>query len=353
MPTFGDVQKYYKRVGDRWKFVNWRKAVKPYHLHFQNQQGQVTVPSSAAAGPLRLNYRPDFSSNQGLDRSFGTPFLWQGTVFEAGAATGTTTFINRLSEEGASRRLMDQFHHIRNIAGVAQTPAVLREPMIIDSHESIVSELINSVAATVNTRIFLVGSLFCPWSNRLAFDQGGKQELLDLIGKFRVRKRYVTPFWVSPDDQENNSITLAASGTNLDFFHYHGDDSVLELFGMTSVSTGAYALEVSLPEKRQVISNGKVTNTNAVGSANFPLVFPTSLIIHPGYRLRFRFDNLTGAPNTVFLTLFGRKIYAPPSKVQQVLEDTRVPTPQNAPFLPYTRQENFTEPPPDRTDESA
>jgi hypothetical protein len=80
--------------------------------------------------------------------------------------------------------------------------------------------------------------------------------------------------------------------------------------------------------------NGLVTATTGLGNANFPAIWPTGFVIPSGYRLRLTITDLSGAPNTIFFTIAGRKIYAPFKQVREVLADTQVapsvPTPADS-----------------------
>jgi len=66
-----------------------------------------------------------------------------------------------------------------------------------------------------------------------------------------------------------------------------------------------------------------------MGDARFPTIYPAPYLIPAGYRLNFQITNLdtTDAVNYIWITLFGRLIYAPFSKVAETLHNTAVPSP--------------------------
>lgn len=326
MPTIGDVNKVAKWNGQNFDIIGYNKAMKPFHLYFENQTGAVTVPASTTTNPLRLNYRPIGSSNNRLDDGFRSPFLWDGLVF-ASTTTASAAFTLRLTQDGASRRLMDFPQHILNIAGTAQTPAILREYMIIDSNSVVWAELQNTVDSTTTARVYMRGKLFCPWTNGLLLDQAGKAEILETIAKYRIRRNYIQPFWASPSNNDGLAYVSLSANATATFNYKNGDDANFEAFLMNSVSTGAYAVEVSIPRRKQTISNGRVTNTNGTGTANFPMIFPTSFMVLPGYDVQFKITDLSGSTNNIYISLQGRKIYAPPSDVKEVINSFALPAP--------------------------
>jgi len=326
MPTRGDVNKIFKPSPNGFEMQTWRRSIKPYWLYFDGQDGALTFSAGAANNTQRPKYRQQSSSNNWLDASLRTPFLIQQIVHtESENGTANSNFTIQIRQRAAARDLMSRPIHIRTFAGTAQTPALLREPLLFPSN-SFLDCTITRIENTNlrNLRMYLCGSFYTPWANDLTINPDWKARIVDIVKRWEVRNRYVIPYWITPD----TDVELTAD-TASEFFFKNSDDSCIEIFGATAVSDGAFSMEISETRTRTLLQNGVVTNTNAIGNANFPAIWPTTYLLYPGYRLRFKLTDLSSSGNTVYLTLFGRKIYAKPDKVLQVLKDTEVGTPQS------------------------
>jgi hypothetical protein len=101
--------------------------------------------------------------------------------------------------------------------------------------------------------------------------------------------------------------------------------------GVPTVPATSMALvTISEVKTKQTLMNGQISQLNGLGDARFPTIYPTPYLIPAGYRLRINVQNLTGAPMSMWFTMFGRKIYAPFTKVDEVLNRTAVPTPADS-----------------------
>jgi hypothetical protein len=113
-------------------------------------------------------------------------------------------------------------------------------------------------------------------------------------------------------------VALGANATG-DFQAKIGDDGHFEAFGINAVSTGNFSLEILEIKTKQTLMNGAITQTNGIGNARFPGLFFKPYLIPAMYRLNFRVTDLSGAPNTIWLTMFGRKIFAEFKQLKQVV----------------------------------
>lgn len=327
MPSRGDVNKIFKpNLDGSYQMETWRRSIKPYWLYFDGQDGALQFAAGAANDTQRPKYRQQSSSNNWLDDTMRTPFLIQQVVHsESENGTANSNFTITIRQRSAARNLMSRPIHIRTFAGTAQTPALLREPLLFPSNSFLDCEITRIDNTSLrNLRMYLCGSLYTPWANDLTINPDWKAKIVDIIKKWDVRNRYVIPYYITPDDD----IEITGDSTQEAFFK-NSDDSCIEIFGATVVADGNFSLEISETRTRTLLQNGVITNTNAIGTANFPAIWPTSYLLYPGYRLRFLFSDLSSSANTVYLTLFGRKIYAKPDKVLQVLKDTQPPTPHS------------------------
>lgn len=334
-----DVEKFF-----RWDAVNQRPTVQtmrreilPSWLYFDqvSTTGDKTVTGSDGL-TAPTNFRQPYSSVEGLDRNLGTPFVGKSLVFEdfnAGVSTtATSDVLVKMRESGEGRDFMENFVHIRTLAGTAQLPFMLREPLIIPSLHNIHINLKKLSAGDAKIRMYSVGSQYYPWSPAL-MNKASEGEVLRVdIKKLLTRRRYVIPIWLTVKEGE---YTLSASATDTQFIKI-GDDGPVQIFGWSAVSTGAFSLEIRDAQKNQTLMNGQINSTNGIGNNLYPTTLATPFLVPGGMRLRLTFRNDTAAPNTVYFTMFGRKIYAPFKDVKDVLRDTTVPSfvDQATPLVP-------------------
>jgi hypothetical protein len=313
--------------------VMWRRDVLPSWLAFELTDTTLPFTIAAAGTATRpISYKQPYTSANGQDQGLGTPFEVRALVCQdstAGYAAADWTVV--LREMGEARLFMNRPIHVRCLFGTGQLPALLREPYMFLSQHNIQFQAAKVAGGAVNIRAYLCGAQYYPWSPNFIRDKRGGQEITGLLRKWLNRRQYVTPFWMTTD----TDAILAADET-ADFFAKNGDDAQFEIFGHTAVSTGAFAYRISEVKTKQTLSNGFSTNVNGAGDARLPTIYPTPYLLPAGYRLRLELQDLSAAPNTVFFCFYGRRIWAPFSKREEVLADTAVPTPADSatPFVP-------------------
>jgi len=309
----------------------WRRDVLPSWLGFdpadlQAPNGVATV-AAAGAPTTPVGFAQPYWSVEGLDQNLGTPFEVRSLVFEDSTdTTAAANFTVRLKENGETREFMNEPVHIRCIAGTAQLPALMREPYFLRSSHKISAQFNKVAGGAVAIRMFLVGAEYYPWDPGFLQYPNNKTVLVDLIKRWMERSKYVMPYWLVP----TADVNVLANATNT-FFLKVGDDGHFEAFTLTSISTGNYEWELSDPKTQQTIMNGLVTATNGLGDALFPTLLPTPYLVASGHRLRLTITDLSGAPNRIFFTMCGRKIFAPMKDIGDVMMDTSVRTPADVP----------------------
>jgi hypothetical protein len=179
-----------------------------------------------------------------------------------------------------------------------------------------------------SVRILLGGCEYYTWSSDLLSFPEARQHLHERVRKWMNRTRYIHPYWVTTE----TPITLGANA-NTTVTIRPGESSQFEAFTIAAVSTGNFGLEIRDARTGNSIINGQITQTNAIGTALLPTILPCKYLIPGGNYFSVRVEDLSGAPNTIYLTIAGRKIYAPIKDVKEVLEDMRVvPTPADREF---------------------
>jgi len=334
MSNLRDIDKFIYWDPKRNQYVPyyWRKEILPLWMGFaqadiQAPNGVVTIPAAGAGIAPRVGFKQDYASLEGLDQHLGTPFEVRSIVFEDSVdTTALAQFTVLLQDLGQKRDFMNNPVHIRTIAGTAQTPALLREPYWFMSQANISAQFAKIVGGATTARMFLVGAQYFPWSPEFMRKTQSYAHMKKLILKWLERRKYVQPYWLTTEQP----IVLGAGGTG-EFFLKIGDDGHFEGFSIAVVSDGDFEWELSEPKTQQTIMNGSATLTNSLGNANFPTLLPTAYLVPSGYRLRLRITDLSGAPNTIFFTINGRKLYVPMADIGPMLNDTAVPTPADTP----------------------
>jgi len=327
MPGVRDVDKFFKYdpATGQYNPELWRRALL---LNWMYPDPNVTTNPftiPAAGSPLRLFFRNPYSSGQGWDNGYGSPFEAKNLIFEDSTdGTAAANWTAAFQEIGEARRFQNNPIHIRTIAGTAQTPALLREQYWFPSAHVIQADLNKISGGAVNARMYFGGTQYYPWDADLRTNPAKFAKVQERIKKFANRRKFVTPFFLTLD---STPLTLTA-GQTTQVTTKIGDDGHVELFAFTAVSTGNFGITISEVKTKQTLMNGQITQTNGIGTANFPALFPLPYLVPAGYRLNFSFEDLSNATNTIFITLQGRKIWAPmlePAKVEELLRELQVP----------------------------
>lgn len=324
--------------------VRWRREILPSWLTIRDTDSAlpITVPVSPGTTPLTI-FQP-YSSVNGADQGFGTPFEMRSLVFQDDTdGTAAADFTVALQEVGEARTFMNNPCHIRTIAGSGQLPAILREPYMFLSQHNVSAKFVKVTGGSINMRFYAAGAQYFPWSPTLMQYPADRRELMKLLAQWMNRRKSVTPFWLTTDNQPVDgtppgSVTIpAGAGTGkFQTTSKIGDDGHFEAFGLCAVSTGSFALDLVETKTKQTLMNGQISSINSIGNSFLPTLFPAPYLIPAGYRLRWNFTNLQAGSNLVFVTLFGRKIYAPISQVAETLQKTAVRTPADAPTMMST-----------------
>lgn len=319
-----DVDKVFQWSQDAQRFLPqwWRRAVLPGWLAPDTELNPfpLTIPA-AGTGNLQVTYKQRYSSMQGQDDGLGQPFRIDKLIFEDSTdGTAAANFTVLMEDIGAGRRMMNLPIHVRNLFGTAQTPGMLRENYYMLSNNFLQVTLSKVVGAATTTRPYLAGAQYYPGSNDILAWPEQRAYLHEMIKKMARRREYVWPYWFTTDP---TPVALGPAGVAT-ISTPIGDDSHLEVMAWTNVSTGNYSLRVTEPKTRQTLMNGVVTANNALGTALFPAFFPKPYLIPSGHRLVFEFTDLSGAPNNIFISLQGRRLYAPLLDARRVEQETRI-----------------------------
>jgi hypothetical protein len=303
------------------------KEILPSWIGFSNQDpavnnGVFTIPAAAGGVAASTFFTQPYASLEGLDQNLGTVFEALSLIFsDSTDGTGAAAWTVLLTELGEVRQLMNFPCHIRTIAGITPFPAMLREPLVIPSLHTISARFQKLAGGAVNVRMNFKGRQYFPWSPEFLRYRSEHEGLKKRIKALLQRRTTIAPFWLTTDGP-----MVLGPGAAADFLLKPGNDAQFEAFALAAVSTGAFAWSLEDAKTLQTLMNGQVTSVNATGNAQFPTIFSTPYVLPADKRFRLRVLDLSAAPNTIWFTLWGRKIYAPFMEMRDAMADLSVPT---------------------------
>lgn len=315
--------------------VWWRRDVLPFWLYPDEQwiSGAFTINASPTATPPIVYKLPHASLD--FDQGLGNPLRITQIVFEDSTDTTTAADWTVLLEDmGDKLKYMNAEIHVRTFAGGVRPnasgvdemlPAMLFEPLFLPSRHNLMLTPDKRSGSAVSARLFFVGELFCTWSTKLRQHALDYQIMTQLVSKYLERRKYVTPFWLTPEVDGVGGVLIGANQT-VTADALIGDDAHFEGATIMKVSTGDFQVEILNPLTRQGLMNGTL-HSDMIGDAFTPQPLPARFLVPTGQMVRFKITDLSGDTNKVWLTIHGRKIRAPFRDIKTVLQDTEVKEP--------------------------
>lgn len=204
--------------------------------------------------------------------------------------TASANFTVKLTDFNG-RGLSNNPLHVRTLMGTAQLPAHMREPLWFNAREKLQITPAKISAGSTTWRSTLNG----------VFYDSNDPHARKRIQRWRERSRHCTPYYLT------TSATISLTGNQNDVY----DDIIIgnhcEFFSMAAVSTGNFAMEIVEVQSGKTLTNGRFTNTNALGDATLPTLFPKPYFVPKGARIRTTFQDLSGSSNNIYITFHGRK----------------------------------------------
>jgi len=269
------------------------RGFKPYWTSFDDKSTRLpytlaastTIPSPLTVQGPRNN--PDYAANQ-----------CEYMVY-ADATDGNSSAFTIQLKDFCGRELMNRPCHIRTVAGSAQQPALIYEPLFIKSRETMWVQFQKLTAGTASIFWYMPGILYTP-QNAIP----NQREIEDYVRKRTEYRKYVYTYWQTTEQ----NVVLSSNAVRQQFDIMLGEN--FEAFNITSVSTGDFAFRLTDVRSGQELMNGAINNLNGIGTAQNPMIFDEPYLMLKGSRLRFSFDDLSGAENTIYITMQGRRINA-------------------------------------------
>lgn len=190
--------------------------------------------------------------------------------------------------------------HVETVIGNGQRPFVLPESLLVDKRQPIIVRFYDLSGVADNSVRFQVHG------QRMYSEQIRDAKLDSYVERRHRRNRHMS-MYLCPLD------TDPTVGANLTGDYYYTNDYGIyfEVRKIMYQSTGAFKFMV-FDEKNNGMSTGWVHSTGAIGVAQYPFIFYGPWLIVPGGKVTFRIEDLSGAPNTVKLTLAGRQHFVYP-----------------------------------------
>lgn len=252
--------------------------VRPYWLNTDDPNTQITVAAGGTSAPFAM--------------TVGHEAHFEGAYFIANRTNPVTIFINY---PGKRMNLMNREIHMDTIARDGDRPFILSETLWIPAIRNI-NVTFRDLGPGSDVRFSIHG--------RRWYHYEAPQDLAWKIQDYAQRRERSSLYFLTTDDP----VVLAANQT-LEFTASIPDDGDFEWFKSSFVSTGAFTLRIRDAQTGRELMNGPVRQNLLAGDGNFPFILFEPYLVRRSLRLRLEFTDLTGAPNTIFWTMTGRRIY--------------------------------------------
>ena len=262
------------------------------------------LPVAVTTTPLMLNFtQPNFMHDH------PSYIMLENLVFEDSSdGTASNNCSIKLTDSGYNRDLMAYPLHMRAIFGTAQLPGVFYEPLILQANGNIRAQIQKISGGSVNLRPYLVGTEF--------FDEDKR-----VVNALLERKKFVSPFWLTPD---NVTLISLAGNASANYISQNGRGH-FQASSIVAISSGNFSLELLETKTNRTIMNGAISQTNGIGNANYPHEFKTPFTIPRGFDTRWKITNLTGSTNNIYVALAGKMYECPLRHIPQVERDLMIP----------------------------
>lgn len=198
--------------------------------------------------------------------------------------------------------LMNGACHIDTVMGSGAQPYRLSEALYIDERRSVQVAFTDISGAANAVRV-------CAFASRMLTQQ--IDTTLTRIRKRMAEQQYLSmPYWYTLD---NGPITVGAGLTVQETITV-GQDHHFQAFKFSAVNTGLFSVDIIDSQKGESFitapggSHYPISSDLLFGNGNFPFVFHEPRLVQVGQRLLVNITDLSGAPNTIHLTLGGRAL---------------------------------------------
>lgn len=310
----------YDSLSRTFRVLAWKRSILPGWMGFDPNitSGMLTVPTQG----ITTYFRQFCASQYGQMSDLFTPFEGRNLMFQDSSG-GASDFTLQFTDVSDGRVLQNAPIHALTICGTAQLPAVLREPLWMRSSYGLRCVATKISGTTPTVRISWGGALYYPWGPDLERDPDGSAEMRKVIEAWNERRKYVAPFFLTPDAPNNPVVLTSAQNKQVEI--KVGDDGHFEAYAITAYADAAFNYSLMEARTKTYLSNGQIDSVPGIGTAQYPTLLPVPYLIPSGSKLVLNITD-TGGGGNVWFTLQGRKIWAPLKNVGDVLNDTTVRT---------------------------
>lgn len=199
--------------------------------------------------------------------------------------------------------------HIDTVCGTGGQMYPLPEALYLDENRAMVATFTDLTGLTGGTlaRIMAVGAKY----SQLQLDPG----LQRIKERLEISQFLSMPSWYTLDSGAVTLTPLSSGNSASNQFQITiSDNANFEIHQLSYVSTGPFSLNiVDLTKNESIINAPKGVNygipaNNFCGSGKYPFRFHEPIMIFAGQRLLVTMNELSGASNTIYLTLGGKSV---------------------------------------------
>ncbi len=157
-----------------------------------------------------------------------------------------------------------------------------------------------NVGGTVNVWPYIHGTEFFPTPMNSA-----RAKMLE------ERRKVCSPFFYTLTTPPVLASGTATTEGTSQSFNINIGEGHFECMAITAVATGDFTMDLTEVRTRRTLMNGRISQSNGMGTAAYPFIFSRPYFIPQAEQLRINMSDLSGTTNTVYLCLHGRRWFAP------------------------------------------
>lgn len=285
--------------------------IQPFELGTDRPNQIITIPPGATVGPFPFTARYDGPIEvffiKAVVYAVASPFDTPVTDYD----------IDWLLEHAGKRKqFMNRFAPLIATAGDGGRPYVLPETIFIPAVQSLQVTFRNNDLVNTRKVELVLGSIkFYP--------NAAPQKIRDDVWGYVERRERTYAYW-QVLDSESVSLPAGPGAASVDVpgLMTVPDDTDLEVFKLTSRSTGAYRCQIRDGQTNRGLTSDKIHASLLFGGhivtalggglggsgGVYPARWATSFLVRRSIQLQLLFDNLTALTNVVKPVLGGRKM---------------------------------------------
>jgi hypothetical protein len=285
-----------------------KEFIRPFELPMDKPNKTITIPAGQQAGPIPFTAK--------LDGPIEIFFIKVLVTDDNDTPVTSYDIDCQIEHAGKKVILSNRVMPLSAVSGDAGRPYVLPETIFIPAVQSINITFFNRDTQNDRKVTIVMGGI-------KYYHQAAPAEIRrDLLSYVERRERTYT-YWLLTD----SLIVLDASETERSCLMTIPDDADMEVFKMTSKSSGAYEAEIKDSEYDRSLTAGVKLHCSLLfgghdstaladglgGSGGvYPAKWATSLLLRRSGKFEILVNNLTNSQNTIKPVFGGRKIsYAP------------------------------------------